>query len=229
LSVAGRPKCGQRRAVAESRREASDHRAPHSVGTSARVTGSILFSVLQSESVLVVPLRSNASTLLAGAPIAAVRRRLKFASLFYDRLFLETGIFRVNAGPHGSSSFIVPPTEGDPPRWQTPAERRAGTGVTFAVAVSPDGRPDATPRTVVRNGCYRYVGADTSSFTVSFCGNTVPAECPQTIDSRHDQLLHNGHPDHDPQGAGKRVPKPGCSASTGRPFYATAAAPAALG
>ena len=56
--------------------------------TSARVTGSILLSVPQNESVLVVPLRSNASTLLAGAPIAAMRRRLKFASLFYDRLFL---------------------------------------------------------------------------------------------------------------------------------------------
>jgi hypothetical protein len=78
-----------------------------------------------------------------------MRRRLKFASLFYDRLFLETGIFRVNAGPHGSSSFILPPTEGDPPRWQTPAERRAGTGVTFAVAVSPDGRPDVAPRTLI--------------------------------------------------------------------------------
>lgn len=149
MSVAGRPKCGQRSAVAKSCREASDHRAPHRVGTSARVTGSILLGVPQSESVLVVPLRSNASTLLAGAPIAAMRRRLKFASLFYDRLFLETGIFRVNAGPHGSSSFILPPTEGDPPRWQTPAERRARTGVTFAVAVSPDGRPDVAPRTLI--------------------------------------------------------------------------------
>ncbi len=96
-----------------------------------------------------MPLRSNAYTLLAGAPIAAMRRRLKFASLFYDRLLLETGILRVHAGSHGASSFIVPPTEGDPPRWQTPAERRAGTGVTFVVAVSPDGRPDAPPRTAV--------------------------------------------------------------------------------
>src|SRR5205823_1108915 len=59
------------------------------------------------------------------------------------------GIFRVHAGPDGFSSFIVPPTDDDPPRWQTPAERRAETGATFAVAVMPDGRPDATPRTVV--------------------------------------------------------------------------------
>lgn len=104
-----------------------------------------------NESLLVVPLRSNASALLAGAPIAAMRRRLKFASLFYDRLLLETGIFRVQAGPRGSSSFIVPPSDNDPPRWQTPAERHAATGVTFAVAVSPESGPDSPRRTVVQS------------------------------------------------------------------------------
>lgn len=98
----------------------------------------------ENESVLVVPLRSNAHTLVTGAPIAALRRRLKFASLFYDRLLLETGIFRSYAGPTGASSFIVPPSDQDPPRWQTPAERHAGTGVTFAVALGPAGPPDAT-------------------------------------------------------------------------------------
>ena len=105
--------------------------------------------VPENESVIVVPLRSNASTLLAGAPIAALRRRLKFASLFFDRLLLETGIFRVHAGPSGASSFIVPPTEHDPPRWQTPAERHAGTGVPFSVAIGEDGAPAATLRTVI--------------------------------------------------------------------------------
>jgi hypothetical protein len=100
-------------------------------------------------SILVVPLRSNAYTLLTGAPIAAMRRRLKFASLFYDRLILETGIFRVHAGPTGSSSFIVPPTEQDPPRWQTPAERHAATGEPFTVMLTAEGRPDAAPRPVV--------------------------------------------------------------------------------
>jgi len=105
--------------------------------------------VPESESILVVPLRSNAYTLLTGKPIAAMRRRLKFASLFYDRLLLETGTFRVNAGPTGSSSFIVPPTEQDPPHWQTPAERHAGTGVPFAVMLTPEGRPEVAPRTAV--------------------------------------------------------------------------------
>ena len=103
----------------------------------------------KNESVLVVPLRSNASTLLTGMPIAALRRRLKFASVFYDRLLLETGILRVQAGPTGFSRFIVPPSEQDRPRWQTPAERHAATGVPFAVAVSPDARPDSPPQTVV--------------------------------------------------------------------------------
>jgi hypothetical protein len=105
--------------------------------------------VADDESVLVVPLRSNAHTLVAGAPIAAMRRRLKFASLFYDRLFLETGILRVQAGPTGSSSFIVPPSGEDPPRWQTPAERHAATGVRFAIAITADNTPGATPQPVV--------------------------------------------------------------------------------
>lgn len=104
------------------------------------------------ESVLVVPLRSNAHTLMSGVPIRAMRRRLKFASLFYDRLFLESGILRVQAGPTASSSFIVPPTSDDPPRWQTPAERHAATGVPFAIAITPDNRPGATPQPVVSSG-----------------------------------------------------------------------------
>jgi hypothetical protein len=78
-----------------------------------------------------------------------MRKRLKYASLFYDRLLLESGIFRVQAGPTGSSSFIVPPTVEDPPRWQTVAERRAATGAIFVIAVSPDAAPDSTPRPVV--------------------------------------------------------------------------------
>ena len=99
----------------------------------------------ENESILVVPLRSNAYTLVTGMPIAAMRRRLKFASLFYDRLILETGIFRVHAGPDGFSSFIVPPTQRDPARWQAPTERHAATGEPFTVMLTSEGRPDATP------------------------------------------------------------------------------------
>jgi len=99
---------------------------------------------VRNESVLVVPVRSNASTLLAGAPIAALRRRLKFASLFFDRLILESGIFKVSAGPTGASAFIVPADESVPPRWQTPAQRHALIGRRFTVAFSKDPPPDAT-------------------------------------------------------------------------------------
>ncbi len=99
-------------------------------------------------SVMVVPLRSNAHTLMT-PPIAAMRRRLKFASLFYDYLLLESGILWVQAGPTGSSSFIVPPSDEDPPRWQTAAERHAASGAPFVIAITPDNTPGATPRPVV--------------------------------------------------------------------------------
>lgn len=97
---------------------------------------------------MVVPLRSNAHTLMTPA-IAAIRRRLKFASLFYDHLLLESGILRVQAGPTGSSSFLVPPSDEDPPRWQTAAERHAASGARFVIAITPDNAPGATPRPVV--------------------------------------------------------------------------------
>jgi hypothetical protein len=99
--------------------------------------------------ILVVPLRSNASTLLTGNPVAAMRRRLKFACLFYEQVLLETGILRVQAGPGGSTSFVSPPTRDDPPRWQTPADRHAGTGVPFTLMVAPEGTQAAAPRTVI--------------------------------------------------------------------------------
>jgi hypothetical protein len=52
-----------------------------------------------AESALLVPLRSNAHTLLAGAPVAAMRRRLKWASILFDRVYLEAGILHAQAGP----------------------------------------------------------------------------------------------------------------------------------
>jgi hypothetical protein len=82
----------------------------------------------------VVPLRSNARTLVAGGAVAAMRERLKYASLFYDSLLLESGIFRVQAGPTGSSSFIVPPAAEDPPRWQTVAAKLRFLSLACAAA-----------------------------------------------------------------------------------------------
>lgn len=89
----------------------------------------------ENESTLVIPLRSNASTLLAGAPVAAFRRRLKYASILFDRLFLEGGVLRLNAGPSLSSSMVEPFNEQEPPRWQTPAARHAAELTPFQLAV----------------------------------------------------------------------------------------------
>lgn len=90
-------------------------------------------SVAAGESVLVVLLRSNAHTLLAGAPVAAMRRRLKFASLFFDKLYLEAGVFRMEAGPAGGFSTLEPAIDGT--RWQTPAQRRTAQASSFQVAI----------------------------------------------------------------------------------------------
>jgi hypothetical protein len=65
--------------------------------------------VPDSESTLLVPLRSNASTLLTGRPIAAMRRRLKFASVYHDRLLMEAGILKVQVCPGGGSTILLRP------------------------------------------------------------------------------------------------------------------------
>ena len=93
------------------------------------------------ESTLLVPLRSNANTLLAGAPVAAFRRRLKYASIFYDRLLLEGGVLRLNAGPTLSFSAVEPFNEQDPPRWQTAAARHAAEQAPFQLAVGREDTP----------------------------------------------------------------------------------------
>jgi hypothetical protein len=41
---------------------------------------------------LVFPLRSNAHSLVRGAPVASVRRKLKTASLLYENVILESGV-----------------------------------------------------------------------------------------------------------------------------------------
>jgi hypothetical protein len=94
-----------------------------------------VWNVPNNESAVLVPLRSNAATLLSGAPVASVRRRLKFASLFYERIYLEAGVFRMQAGPGGFFSAFEPPSERDHPRWQTPGSRHAEEAASFAISV----------------------------------------------------------------------------------------------
>jgi hypothetical protein len=87
-------------------------------------------------SVLFVPLRSNAAQLVAGAPVAAIRRKLKYASLVYDELWLENGTIRIQAGQGGSSTFDT-----GEEAFQTVAERRAGMKGGFQLAVGLESTP----------------------------------------------------------------------------------------
>jgi hypothetical protein len=90
---------------------------------------------------LLVPLRSNGSGLLAGTHVGAVRRRLKFASICFERIFLEAGVYRLQAGPGGPSAFLELPPHREEPRWQTPAQRRAARSTSFSLSI----RREITP------------------------------------------------------------------------------------
>jgi hypothetical protein len=107
-------------------------------------TASTVAVVGVAESVLLVPLRSNASTLLAGAPIAAMRRRLKLASLIFDQVLLETGMLSVSAGPSGASRMTSYSENLDSLRWQTPRERSIATQSRFSVSIGAKDIPEAS-------------------------------------------------------------------------------------
>lgn len=96
---------------------------------------------MPDESALLVPLRSNANALLAGKPVESIRRRLKFASLHFDYVFLEGGVFRMSAGPGGSWGVTEPPRYGETLRWQTPAQRGAEQRRPFTVSFGPESSP----------------------------------------------------------------------------------------
>lgn len=85
---------------------------------------------------LFVPLRSNASQLVAGAQAEAIRRKLKYASVVYDGLLLENGSLRIEAGAGGSSTF--PSRDHD---FQSVFERRVGMRSGFSIAVGPEVTP----------------------------------------------------------------------------------------
>ncbi len=87
---------------------------------------------VSSPSILVVPLASNAHGLLSGAPIEAVRHRLKVASLLYDQVFLEFGTVDVHAGPGGS--FVGRHPE-EVRSWQTAQDRHRDMAARFSIAM----------------------------------------------------------------------------------------------
>lgn len=128
------------------------------------------------ESVLLVPLRSNGSVLLNGRPVEAVRRRLKLASLSFDRVYLEDGTYRLRAEPGGSQGRPGRPGEGEPARWQTPARRGAEQRRSFTVAPGRRAAPAVPPR---RPGTAARAGA-----SVSWAATLQPfaAELPSSAD-----------------------------------------------
>ncbi|MGO8896695.1 MAG: hypothetical protein ACLQB1_44420 [Streptosporangiaceae bacterium] len=147
------------------------------------------------ESVLVVPLRSNAHTLLAGAPVAAMRRRLKFASLFFDKLYLEAGVFRMDAGPTGYFDTLEPARDGT--RWQTAAQRSAAQASSFGLAMGREivpGTPAPTMHTVMASETSRSWVATLDPF-----GDELPAGCdwvewvrsPRQLSSELDRIVRD--------------------------------------
>ena len=119
-----------------------------------RLHTSTLSGVPENESALFVPLRSNASTLLTGRPIVAMRRRLKYASVFYDRLYLEAGILHLQAGPNGGVNFVEPSTDQRPARWQTPRQRHLAEQQEFlwlAASEHTPGVPAETAQVIIQS------------------------------------------------------------------------------
>src|ERR1700689_4542742 len=76
-----------------------------------------------SEQAVVFPLRSNAKSLVAGGPVDSVRRKIKYASLFYETVLLEAGVLRLQAGLSGHFSVVEPARQDCPPVWESAAAR----------------------------------------------------------------------------------------------------------
>ena len=93
------------------------------------------------ESALLVPLSSNAHALVDGGPgdnIEAVRRRLKFAAITFDKVMLEVGVMDVHAGTGGSTVD----RHGDPDaEFQTEAERTTMEAGGFVMSIGAETTP----------------------------------------------------------------------------------------
>lgn len=95
-------------------------------------------------SAIYFPLRSNAASLLVGAPVHSLVRRIKLAALLHDEVWLEEGLWEAQAGPRGSASFWFPAGDREL-AWQTPRERGAAMRREFSVGVRLDSAPEGTP------------------------------------------------------------------------------------
>jgi hypothetical protein len=98
--------------------------------------------VSEPASIVYFPVASNAKTMLTGASGEALRRRLKFASVFYDAVLLEAGTIDITAGPHASSRLRFPNGSAETgARWQTPAERGKLQSSPFAIGIGREDTP----------------------------------------------------------------------------------------
>jgi hypothetical protein len=107
----------------------------------------------ENESSLLVPLRSNASALVAGGPVDSLRRRLKLASLTFDRIILETGSYRLHTGPTGSSAVYEPFHPREDLRWQSGGQRGAAKGTVFGAAMGREPSPGVPANTMAPIVC----------------------------------------------------------------------------
>lgn len=103
---------------------------------------------MTEQSSIFFPLRSNAKSLLVGAPARAVVARLKLASLLYDHVLVEDGEYRIQGGPGGSSRFWMPPEESPRP-WQQPSERSRGQSSNFTLSMKPTDASADAPAMVI--------------------------------------------------------------------------------
>jgi hypothetical protein len=98
------------------------------------------------------PLRSNAASLVKGAPLRSVLRRVKLSALLHDEVRLEEGIWDGQAGPRGAMQWWSPPGARAGRSWQTARERGEAVKHDFMVAMKSTGAPDSAPaRPVVQS------------------------------------------------------------------------------
>jgi hypothetical protein len=93
----------------------------------------------ETSKTLFVPLGSNAQALVdggAGETVESIRRRLKFASIAFDAIWLESGILNVNAGPGGSSAIRQHDQGAE---FQTEEQRKVRQTGGFAISLGTEG------------------------------------------------------------------------------------------
>ena len=124
-----------------------------------------------------------------------MRRRLKFASLFFDKLYLEAGVFRMDAGPTGYFDTLEPARDGT--RWQTGPQRSAAQASSFGLAMGREivpGTPAPTMHTVMASEISHSWVA-----TLDPLGDELPAGCdwvewvrsPRQLPSELDRIVRD--------------------------------------